>query len=213
MMESPLANGEKSESAQLDSQCKGATKTDQNFPPPNNMGTSKRRSSVQNSRKGEQMDGSKACAALEMITVFRGKMRLIMKIICVFLVLLVASCASEKPTIEPSKHVETPPPACELLVSAINRGDWLALKPWTKPGTASNTIVQAWQTAAKAGNPVKVGKFLNAQTVGGSSKKPYKLYSYALENKDGTVNPHWLQIKVRESDGAAEIVDFWNFGW
>jgi hypothetical protein len=58
-----------------------------------------------------------------------------------------------------------------------------------------------------------VGKFLNVQTVGGSSKKPVRLYSYALENKDGTVNSHWLQIKVRESDGEAEVMDFWNFGW
>jgi hypothetical protein len=39
------------------------------------------------------------------------------------------------------------------------------------------------------------------------------LYSFSLENKDGTVNPHWLQIKVREDNGDAEILDFWNFGW
>ena len=139
-----------------------------------------------------------------------------MRIFCLILALVAASCASEKPVSTPApspKRVETPPTACELLVSAINRGDWEALKPWTKPGTSSNTTVQAWQDAAKAGNPVKVGKFLSSQTVGGTSKKPYKLYSYSLENKNGSVNPHWLQIKVRESDGEAEVVDFWNFGW
>jgi hypothetical protein len=137
------------------------------------------------------------------------------KMSCLFLVLLAASCASEKPTPPPSspKRVESPPTACEILVSAINRGDWEALKPWTKPGTSSNATVRTWEDAAKAGNPVKVGKFLNGQTIGETSKKPYKLYSYSLENKDGSVNPHWLQIKVRESDGSAEVVDFWNFGW
>lgn len=139
-----------------------------------------------------------------------------MRIIYLILALMVASCATEKPKTTPApppRRVETPPTACDILVSAINRQDWAALKPWTKPGASSNTTVRAWQDAAKAGNPVKVGKFLNAQTVGEASKKPYKLYSYSLENKDGSVNPHWLQIKVREEDGAAEIVDFWNFGW
>ena|SRR5690348_3748153 len=137
-----------------------------------------------------------------------------MRIICLILALLVASCASEKPMAPPPpKRAETPPTACDILVSAINRQDWEALKPWTKPGTSSNTTVQTWEDAAKAGNPVKVGKFLNGQTVGGTSKKPYKLYSYSLENKDGSVNPHWLQIKVREDEGEAEVVDFWNFGW
>ncbi len=138
-----------------------------------------------------------------------------MRIICLILVLLAASCASEKPvaTVTAPKRAEIPPNACDILVSAINRQDWEALKPWTKPGTSSNTTVQVWQNAAKSGNPVKVGKFLNGQTVGEASKKPYKLYSYSLENKDGTVNPHRLQIKVREDGGEAEILDFWNFGW
>jgi hypothetical protein len=141
-----------------------------------------------------------------------------MRIIFVILALLAASCASEKPpvaTVVPAapKRAEIPPNACDILVSAINRQDWEALKPWTKPGSSSNTTVQVWENAAEAGNPVKVGKFLNGQTVGEASKKPYKLYSYSLENKDGTVNPHRLQIKVREEGGAAEIVDFWNFGW
>lgn len=137
-----------------------------------------------------------------------------MRIICLILTLLAASCASERSVTSPSpRRAENPPPVCDILVTAINRQDWAALTPWTKPGTSSNTTVQAWQEAAKAGNPVKVGKFLNGQTVGSASKKPYKLYSYSLENKDGSVNPHWLQIKVREEDGEAEILDFWNFGW
>jgi hypothetical protein len=110
-------------------------------------------------------------------------------------------------------HAETPPNVCDILVSAVNRGDWKTLDTWAKPGSSAEQTNQAWQNAAKTGHPVKVGKFLNVQTVGGTSKKPVRLYSYALENKDGTVNPHWLQIKVREADGEAEILDFWNFGW
>ena len=136
-----------------------------------------------------------------------------MTIIYLILALLVASCASPKPPPPPQHHVDTPPTVCEILVAEINREDWTALKPWAKPGSAASATVQAWESAAKAGHGVKVGRFLNAQTVGGTSKKPYRLYSYALENKDGTVNPHWLQIKVREADGEAEVLDFWNFGW
>jgi hypothetical protein len=149
------------------------------------------------------------------------------RIIFPVLALFVASCASQKPTAvvpkpavvvqEPRPVVprepETPPRVCDTLVSAINRGDWDALKDWAKPGTTTNETLTTWQKAAETGHPVKVGKFLNAQTVGGTSQKPYKLYSFSMENKDGTANPHWLQIKVREEDGKAEIVDFWNFGW
>jgi hypothetical protein len=138
-----------------------------------------------------------------------------MRIFYMVLAVLAASCASDKPpVVATTRHqAETPPTACEIVISAINRGDWAALKPWTTPGSLSNETVLAWQTAAKTGHAVKVGKFLNAQTVGDASKKPYKLYSFSLENKDGTVNPHWLQIKVRESGDEAEVVDFWNFGW
>ena len=139
-----------------------------------------------------------------------------MRIIYLFLALVAASCASKPPPPPapvPEHHAETPPNVCDILISAINRGDWAALQPWAKVGTSANQSVQAWENAAKSGHPVKVGKFLNVQTVGGTSKRPVRLYSYALENKDGTVNPHWLQIKVREEDGEAEVLDFWNFGW
>ena len=139
-----------------------------------------------------------------------------MRSIYLVLALFAVSCASlspQKPAAIVQHHPETPPSACETVVSAINRGDWAALEGWAKVGTTAKESVVAWQQAANSGRPVKVGKFLNVQTVGGTSKKPYKLYSYSLENKDGTVNPHWLQIKVRETDGEAEIVDFWNFGW
>jgi hypothetical protein len=136
-----------------------------------------------------------------------------MRIIYLCLALLAASCASKPPPVAPKQHAETPPTVCEILVSAVNRGDWKALETWAKPGTSANQSVQAWENAAKAGHSVTVGKFLNVQTVGGTNAKPVRLYSYSLENKDGTVNPHWLQIKVREADGEAEIVDFWNFGW
>jgi hypothetical protein len=140
-----------------------------------------------------------------------------MRIIYLFIALVTASCAAlkpqPKPAPQPQHHADTPPTVCEILVSAVNRGDWAVLQSWAKPGTSAATAVQTWQNAAKAGNPVKVGKFLNAQTVGGTSKKPLRLYSFSLENKDGTVNPHWLQIKVREADGEAEVLDFWIFGW
>jgi len=140
-----------------------------------------------------------------------------MRIVYLILALLTPSCAALKPQPTPAPppqhHADTPPTVCEILVSAVNRGDWAVLKSWAKPGTSAANAVQTWENAAKAGNPVKVGKFLNAQTVGGTSKKPLRLYSFSLENKDGTVNPHWLQIKVREADGEAEVLDFWIFGW
>jgi hypothetical protein len=144
-----------------------------------------------------------------------------MRSVYLILTLLVCSCASQnsrplvshKPAPVVSQRVEAPPSVCDTLVSAINRGDWPALKAWAKPGTTTNDMISTWQKAAESGHPVQVGKFLNAQTVGGSSQKPFKLYSFSMENKDGTVNPHWLQIKVRLDDGKAEIVDFWNFGW
>jgi hypothetical protein len=120
--------------------------------------------------------------------------------------------AAKKPTEETRQRPGPPPSVCDTLIGAINRGDWTALQEWAKPGTTADESLKTWQKAADSGHPVQVGKFLNAQIVGGTSKKPYKLYSFSLENKDGTVNPHWLQIKVREEDGKAEIVDFWNFG-
>ncbi len=136
-----------------------------------------------------------------------------MRIIYLCLALLAASCASKPPSMATKQHADTPPTVCEILVSAINRGDWAGLQTWAKPGTSANQWVQAWENAAKTGHGVRVGKFLNSQMVGGTNQRPVKLYSYSLENKDGTVNPHWLQIKVREEDGKAEVVDFWNFGW
>jgi len=144
-----------------------------------------------------------------------------MRIVYLILALSVASCALEqKPTVVAQKpdaaiihRPEAPPSVCDTLISAINRGDWTALKAFAKPGSTATESLMTWQRAADSGHPVKVGKFLNAQTVGGTSQRPYKLYSFSLENKDGTVNPHWLQIKVLEEDENAEIVDFWNFGW
>jgi hypothetical protein len=144
-----------------------------------------------------------------------------MRIIYLILALFATSCTLErkpsvvtpKPAPVVSHEPETPPSACENLVGAINRGDWAALQAWAKPGTTANESLTNWQKAAESGHPVKVGKFLNAQTVGGTSQRPYKLYSFSMENKDGTVNPHWLQIKVRQEAGSAEIVDFWIFGW
>jgi hypothetical protein len=139
-----------------------------------------------------------------------------MRSIYLILALLAISCASlnsQKPATTVQHRPETPPSVCQTVVSAINRGDWTALRGWAKSSATAKQSVDSWEQAAKSGHTVKVGKFLNVQTVGGTSKTSYRLYSYSLENQDGTVNPHWLQIKVRESDGEAEIVDFWKFGW
>jgi hypothetical protein len=141
-----------------------------------------------------------------------------MRIIYLILTVFAVSCASfphkqEKPEVVVPKQVETPPNICDTLVTAINRGDWATLRTWAKPGTSADDSVAGWEKAAATNHAVRVGKFLNVQTVGETGKKPYKLYSYSLENKDGTVNPHWLQIKVREANGVAEVLDFWNFGW
>ncbi|HXT11384.1 MAG TPA: hypothetical protein VN873_07455 [Candidatus Angelobacter sp.] len=138
-----------------------------------------------------------------------------MRIIYLILAVLVVSCASPKqqPVVVLEQHADSPPNVCNDLVAAINHGDWAKLRALAKPGTAASESTNAWEQAMKAGHPVQVGKFLNVQTVAAESKKPYKLYSFALENKDGTVNPHWLQIKVQEEHGQPEVQDFWIFGW
>ena len=76
-----------------------------------------------------------------------------------------------------------------------------------------NEYISSLQDATKTNHPVQVGKLLNVQTVAETNHTSIKLYSFSLRNKDGTVNPHWLQIKVRENGEQADVLDFWNFGW
>lgn len=139
-----------------------------------------------------------------------------MRFFFLILSLFAVSCASVKKdesTVVLDQHLDYTPKVCETVTTAINEGDWNTLRMLVKPGMRANEYITLWANAKKTGHAVQVGRLLNVETVAGTSRKPYKLYSFSLENKDGTVNPHWLQIKVGEAHGWSEILDFWNFGW
>jgi hypothetical protein len=101
------------------------------------------------------------------------------------------------------------------VTNAINREDWDALRRLAKPGMRANEYITMWENSAKAGHPLRVGKFFG---IGEESKypldgKPCTMYTFQLESKDGTPSPHDLQVLVRNEGGKSVILDFWNFGW
>ena len=141
-----------------------------------------------------------------------------MRIVYVLLAVFAVSCApfhhqKQPPITTTSQHLDRPPTVCQTVTTAINKGDWTTLRQFAKPGTKMNDYIASLENATKTSHPVQVGKLLNVQTVAETNHTSIKLYSFSLENKDGTINPHWLQIKVREDDGQADVLDFWNFGW
>ena len=145
-----------------------------------------------------------------------------MRIIYFFLAVFAVSCATTHrhvvtphPPENPSSNQQSdhPPDVCQTVTGAINRADWATLRTFVKPGTHMNEYISSLEDAKKASHPVQVGKLLNVQTVAETNRTSIRLYSFSLQNTDGTVNPHWLQIKVREDDGQADVLDFWNFGW
>jgi len=106
------------------------------------------------------------------------------------------------------------------VTNAINQEDWAALRKLTKPAMLANNYGKGFEAEINEPNPrpkrhadYLVGKFLMVQSMLGVDGTTNNVYSFQLENKDGTVNPHWLQIAVREEHGRSELVDFWNFGW
>jgi hypothetical protein len=102
-----------------------------------------------------------------------------------------------------------------LVTNAINAEDWDALRRLAKPGMGANEYITKWENSGRTGQAVRVGRLRNVMMDSTYSLdgKPCAEYSFALENKDGTLNPHWLQILVREENGRSEILDFWEFGW
>jgi hypothetical protein len=101
-----------------------------------------------------------------------------------------------------------------------NHEDWTTLRKLTKPGMLANNYGEPFETKINESNPTPkihldyvVGNFLIVQSKPEADGKTNKVYSFELKNKNGTVNPHWLQITIREERGRSELVDFWNFGW
>jgi hypothetical protein len=143
-----------------------------------------------------------------------------MRIIYVVLAALAVSCSNfqfyrqrPEPPVTNNQQVDHPPAVCQTVTAAINKGDWGTLRTFVKPGTHMDEYITSLEKATMSNHSVQVGKLLNVQTVAQMDHTSINLYSFSLENKDGTINPHWLQIKVRENDGQAEVLDFWNFGW
>jgi hypothetical protein len=136
------------------------------------------------------------------------------KIPCLVLAMLLVSCAANHPVVSQTP-TSVQQAAYVVVTNAISRGDWDVLRKLTTPGMRANEYVTMWENSERINHPVRVGKLLS---VGKSSSyyldgKPCTTFSFALEDKDGSPNPHLLQILMREKHGRAEILDFWNFGW
>src|ERR1051325_11179218 len=88
---------------------------------------------------------------------------------------------------------------CKKVTTAINQEDWVALRKLVKPEMKANGFITLWENNAKTGHAVRVGKLVNEEKNSAIylDGQPCSKYSYALENKDGTPNPHWLQILFR----------------
>jgi hypothetical protein len=102
---------------------------------------------------------------------------------------------------------------CEVVINAINQEDWPALRKLAKPGMRANDYITMWENSARAGHDVRVGKLLTVEPKSEMHDLTCIKYSFALSNKDGTANPHLLQIWVRQEGKRNELVDFGNFGW
>lgn len=111
------------------------------------------------------------------------------------------------------------PRVCVTVTNAINHEDVAGLQKLVKPGMLANAYPSWFRSVTNKGGVPQmtigyyVGKLLIVQDRVGSDGRTNKVYSFEEVNKDGTINPHWLQITVREVGGKPELVDFWNFGW
>jgi hypothetical protein len=76
-------------------------------------------------------------------------------------------------------------------------------------GMKASEYVTVWQDAAAAGHALQVGELTKVETVAEAPGRQYKLYTFGLQAKDRPVHNTWLQIKVREKRGQAELEDFW----
>lgn len=135
--------------------------------------------------------------------------------VSLILAIFVTSCASRNT----EKNFGIPS-ACVTVTNAINHEDVATLQKLVKPGMLANGYPSWFRSATnrdiRAARPTidyYVGRFLIMQDKVGTDGRTNKVYSFELVNKDGTVNPHWLQVVIGEEHGRSELVDFWNFGW
>jgi hypothetical protein len=135
-----------------------------------------------------------------------------MKLFSLVLALVAVSCAPwpEQQSIVLEQHPDRPPEICEVVTTAINRGDWATLRMMTRPMMTASGYITSLENAASAGHPIHIGKLVNSQTVPRMSGPPQIIYSFAIENKNETAIPHSLQIKVRDYRGQLNLVDFWG---
>jgi hypothetical protein len=108
-------------------------------------------------------------------------------------------------------HRANPQDPCKAVITALNEADWNTLQKLAPAHGNASRSIENWKQ-----RPVTVGKLIETweNHVFKEGEKPCTVYSFALSNKDGSHNPHWLQIVVRKRpDGQVELVDFWKLGW
>jgi hypothetical protein len=100
---------------------------------------------------------------------------------------------------------------CNAIIAALNKEDWNTLQKLAPTNSIAHGSIEVWKKF-----PVRAGKLIDTweNHVFTEGEKPCTVYSFLLDNKDGSVSVHWLQVVVRKQpNGAIELVDFWKFGW
>ncbi len=123
------------------------------------------------------------------------------------LALLAASCAHPKVPVSPQGEDYS------AITNAIDRQDWGALRKLATPEMRATEYIQMWENCARAGQPVYVGKLVSIEPDAELHGRRCVRYSFQFKSRDGTANPHLLQVLVSEQDGRPEVLDFWNWGW
>jgi len=108
---------------------------------------------------------------------------------------------------------------CEFITMALNQQDWDTLREVARPGMRANDYITAWEAAAKAGRPVRVGKWLRSEPYLPANDQLIA-HSFEWESKEGSFDPHVFQVVLREEkpgplgkESFFLLEDFWNFGW
>ena len=138
--------------------------------------------------------------------------RLILRMLWLLAALLAVSCSSNR-SVTSKSLTSDDRSSYDVVTNAIDRGDWDTLRRLAKLGMRANEYITMWENSERSGHAVRVGKQISVERDAELNGKRRTKYSFALENKDGTFNPHRLQVLVREQRGQSEILDFWNFGW
>ena len=135
-----------------------------------------------------------------------------LRLIWFFAAVLMVSCVENGPMASKGSASD-PSGLCGAVTNAINRGDWDSLRRLAKPGMGGSQYITMWKNARRTGHGIRVGKQIGAEHDVEFNRKKCTRYTFALENEDGTANPHQLQILIWEHSGKSELLDFWNFGW